>query len=196
MKNKPVQNIVRDVVTSYVTTSKVLLVGSILSIGSIGTTPAQAATFTYSGDTTGAPLWDRGGGSNSVFPYDVFSFNVDVGGSYSFNSSSPYDNYGFLYQGSFNPTTPFDTNYIISNDDSAGGLDYAFTTILNTGTTYFLVSTGFSPGESGAFTTTIDGPGNVSASTSVPEPFTIIGTLVGGTAAMRMRKKLKSVNKG
>jgi hypothetical protein len=27
--------------------------------------------------------------------------------------------------------------------------------------------------------------------TSVPEPFTIVGTLVGGTAAMRMRKKLK-----
>jgi hypothetical protein len=28
--------------------------------------------------------------------------------------------------------------------------------------------------------------------TSVPEPFTIIGTLIGGTAAVRMRKKLKS----
>jgi hypothetical protein len=30
------------------------------------------------------------------------------------------------------------------------------------------------------------------ASTAVPEPFTIIGTLVGGTAALRMRKKLKA----
>ena len=30
------------------------------------------------------------------------------------------------------------------------------------------------------------------ASTTVPEPFTIIGTLVGGTAAFRMRKKLKA----
>lgn len=28
--------------------------------------------------------------------------------------------------------------------------------------------------------------------TEVPEPFTIIGTLVGGTAAFRMRKKLKA----
>jgi hypothetical protein len=28
--------------------------------------------------------------------------------------------------------------------------------------------------------------------TSVPEPFTIIGTLVGGTAALRMRKKLRA----
>jgi hypothetical protein len=33
------------------------------------------------------------------------------------------------------------------------------------------------------------------SATSVPEPFTIIGTVVGSTAAMRMRKKLKSVNK-
>jgi hypothetical protein len=29
---------------------------------------------------------------------------------------------------------------------------------------------------------------------SVPEPFTIIGTLIGGTAALRMRKKLKATS--
>lgn len=31
--------------------------------------------------------------------------------------------------------------------------------------------------------------------TAVPEPFTIIGTIVGGTAAFRMRKKLSATNK-
>ncbi len=36
---------------------------------------------------------------------------------------------------------------------------------------------------------------NTGASTSVPEPFTIVGTLIGGTAAMRMRKKLKVTKK-
>jgi hypothetical protein len=30
---------------------------------------------------------------------------------------------------------------------------------------------------------------------AVPEPFTIIGTLIGGTAAFRMKKKLKSTTK-
>jgi hypothetical protein len=30
--------------------------------------------------------------------------------------------------------------------------------------------------------------------TDVPEPFTIVGTLIGGTAALRMRKKLKANN--
>jgi hypothetical protein len=183
-----------------------LLVGSILAIGFVGTTPAQAATFTYSGDTTGRPTWNRPGAgspptviSSYTVPYDVFRFTVDAPGSYSFNSSSPYDNYGFLYQGSFNPISPL-TNVIIGNDDSSNipgtSWDYGFSTNLTAGTNYFLVSTGFSLGESGAFTTTIIGSGNISAATAAPEPFTIIGTLVGGTAAMRMRKKLKSVNKG
>ena len=30
---------------------------------------------------------------------------------------------------------------------------------------------------------------------AVPEPFTMIGTLIGGTAALRLRKKLKSDNR-
>jgi hypothetical protein len=34
------------------------------------------------------------------------------------------------------------------------------------------------------------------APTSVPEPFTIIGSLIGGTAAFRMKKKLSDANKG
>jgi hypothetical protein len=202
MKNNPVQNIIREVVPFYGTTSQALLVGSILSIGLLGATSAQAATFTYSGDTTGAPTWNRPtsgtpptdlsvAGTNT--PYDVFNFTVDASGSYLFNSTSAYDNYGFLYQGSFNPTDQF-TNVIVGDDDSAGYPNYKFTTNLNTGTDYFLVSTGFGNTDFGTFTTTITGSGNVLASgaTSVPEPFTIIGTLIGGTAAVRMRKKLKS----
>jgi hypothetical protein len=44
---------------------------------------------------------------------------------------------------------------------------------------------------SGQFTVDV----NSNATTAVPEPFTIIGTLVGGTAALRMRKKLKLAHK-
>ena len=100
--------------------------------------------------------------------------------------------------GAFNAATPL-ANVIIGDDDSnpSSFRDYKFTTNLTTGTNYFLVSTGFQNVDSGAFTTTIDGAGNVNptGSTSVPEPFTIVGTLVGGTAALRMRKKLKFNNK-
>ena len=33
------------------------------------------------------------------------------------------------------------------------------------------------------------------SSTAVPEPFTIVGTLIGGGAALRMRKKLRDAAK-
>jgi hypothetical protein len=33
------------------------------------------------------------------------------------------------------------------------------------------------------------------STTAVPEPFTIVGTLIGGTTAFRMRKKFKATNK-
>ena len=36
---------------------------------------------------------------------------------------------------------------------------------------------------------------NVSAATSVPEPLTIVGTLIGGATALQMRKRLKATNK-
>jgi hypothetical protein len=32
-------------------------------------------------------------------------------------------------------------------------------------------------------------------STAVPEPFTIVGTMIGGAAALKMRKRLKATNK-
>lgn len=42
---------------------------------------------------------------------------------------------------------------------------------------------------------TISGSLNNVVTTAVPEPFTIIGTLVGGGAALRMKKKLKQATK-
>jgi hypothetical protein len=41
-------------------------------------------------------------------------------------------------------------------------------------------------------TFTVSSPIDRPTTTAVPEPFTIIGTLIGGTAAVRMRKKLRS----
>jgi hypothetical protein len=38
-------------------------------------------------------------------------------------------------------------------------------------------------------------PGAPGGSTAVPEPFTIVGTLIGATAAFRIRKRLKVTNK-
>jgi hypothetical protein len=45
-----------------------------------------------------------------------------------------------------------------------------------------------------SFADTAQAP-QIAQAEAVPEPFTIVGTILGGTAAMRMRKKLKSSNK-
>jgi hypothetical protein len=48
----------------------------------------------------------------------------------------------------------------------------------------------------GSGTANIYGSANKnSAPQKIPEPFTIIGTAIGGTAAFRMRKKLKAIAK-
>jgi hypothetical protein len=72
-------------------------------------------------------------------------------------------------------------------------LSSLFGTGLTTGTVLnFQVSDSNFPDNSGSFTVS----GSIdTAGTNVPEPFTIIGTLVGGTAAFRMRKKLQKVAK-
>jgi hypothetical protein len=41
----------------------------------------------------------------------------------------------------------------------------------------------------------VNAPPPVTPPTSVPEPFTVVGTLMGGAAALRMRKRLKVTNK-
>jgi hypothetical protein len=50
----------------------------------------------------------------------------------------------------------------------------------------------YGPGALTGFATRVDTSATAFSSTAVPEPFTIIGTIIGGTAAVRMRKKLKA----
>jgi hypothetical protein len=49
----------------------------------------------------------------------------------------------------------------------------------------------FGIGRTSAYALDITSP----TATAVPEPFTIVGTLIGGTAALRTRKRLKSTHK-
>jgi hypothetical protein len=196
MRTSSPKNIARDVVASYATTSQLALVGSILGFGLIGVTPAQAANFyNYSGTTIGAPTWNRPDANGddtpiglsdfaTATPYSTFAFNIDTSGFYTVNvnaNNNSFDPYAVLYQGSFDPNTPL-LNAVIANDDGGPGQNSQFTTSLTSGTNYFLVTTGYDNDDFGNFTNTIK--------QSVPEPFTIVGTLIGGTAALRMRKKL------
>jgi hypothetical protein len=169
---------------------------------------AQAATFTYTGTTVGAPTWNRpaadpsgliagiSGVSGEAVPYNSFGFTVSAPDSYVFQSTATFDNYTFLYQNSFNPTLGNELkNIIIGNDDYLGipGSKSGFTTALNPGINYFLVTTGFENSNIGTFSNTITGAGNVSRinATSVPEPATILGSLAAFSYGIYARRKMK-----
>ncbi|MBK8626004.1 MAG: hypothetical protein IPN86_10705 [Saprospiraceae bacterium] len=98
-------------------------------------------------------------GTNVSF-YDTHTFAVSVTGNYTFNAAnSAGDTYAILYQAPFNPADPC-ANFIIANDDTAGGLDPLFTTALTAGVQYVYVMTTFGANSAtGAYTVAVTGPG-------------------------------------
>jgi hypothetical protein len=186
--------------------------GVTASISSL-TPSAQAVTFTYSGTTVGGPVFNRPVDNFSspptavvgeAVPYSSFGFTVSAPDSYIFRSVAKFDNFTVLYQNSFNPADSV-FNAIIANDDILGLPLYTsgFTTALNPGTNYFLVTTAYenSPiSTAGTFSNRIDGAGTVSSivATSVPEPATILGSIAAfgyGVYSRRKNKLDRSVTK-
>jgi hypothetical protein len=55
----------------------------------------------------------------------------------------------------------------------------------------FTIGGSFGIGRTSAYALDITSP----TTTPVPEPFTIVGTLLGGASALRMRKRFKAINK-
>lgn len=182
-----------------------------LAVLVLSTGAAQADTLTYSGDTFLNPAgsFNRpvdSGESLSVLATDVaystFQFNVSMGGSYTFLSTSQeefiFDPFLALYSGAFDPASGL-TNFVAANDnlgdDISDLLRSGFTANLFSGTSYFLVTTGHSNLDSGAFVNVIDGPGTIMAGPAaapIPEPATMVllGTgLASISAALRRRRK-------
>jgi streptogramin lyase len=121
---------------------------------------------------------------------------------------TPFLTNGSLGGGLYKPAgIAFDSNGTLWEMNYTGGGSSALnkidiTTGVVTGFSSFgsdgLTGNGFSHPYGIAFApATISGNNTISANdtAAVPEPFTIVGTLIGGTTAMRMRKKLKNANK-
>jgi hypothetical protein len=89
-----------------------------------------------------------------------------------------------------NPLVYYDlaTNSYLHLLSSNRGGDFAdFISLLSTQNSLFAVDFGSGLGSGTIY--------QIQSAQAVPEPFTIVGTLIGGTAALRMRKKLKDGNK-
>jgi len=98
-------------------------------------------------------------------------FTVSTTGSYTIASiQAGWDGYLFIYEFPFDPTQPT-VNYVAGDDDGGGGIGTSdIVTTLTAGVQYVLVTTAFSAGDFGDYTTTITGPGTVMCGVDVPDP--------------------------
>lgn len=166
-----------------------------------------ASAQSYSNTTVGGPTYNRAlqgcsalSGVGTAVRYHTQALYTGTAGSYQFTSTSivpaSWDNFLFLYSGSFNPANAL-TNCVASNDDGPGGIgqsQFSFAMLANT--QYFLVTTGFSNTDAGTFTNRITGPAQVTFGTIqnnvVPEPSTyaLMATgLVGLVGVARRRRQ-------
>ncbi|MBX7241974.1 MAG: T9SS type A sorting domain-containing protein [Bacteroidia bacterium] len=140
-----------------------------------GTPISAGSIFNVASLTTTSPKWNRNAGSNTTCSsspgtnqyYHVFPFTVSVSGSYTFSMCTPtgnWDAHASLFQNAFNGSNPcaVPANHLVSDDDANSGGncndDPMMTTTLNTGVTYYLVSTSFNNNVTGNFQWTFTGP--------------------------------------
>lgn len=179
------------------------------------TLPSKAFAASYSGNTTNVPTFNRPqtegfeSGTNpptslstngTATPYYSQPFFVDTTGSYNVVGSQAFLGIQFLYQNSFNPTTPL-VNVLSGNDPFPDEGNSGFSGLsLTSNNQYFLVTTGFdnSAQSFGAFTNTITG-GNItlgSVPTKVPEPSSILSTAIFAIfgSSLILKRQLKKPN--
>lgn len=133
--------------------------------------PVILDTVNYSDTTVAAPTWTRPfadcsglSGAGVGVGYHVQEFTVSATGAYDLTSAQAGGGDGFLllYANGFDPLDQL-TDCVIGNDDGGGGIGTSdiLGQNLTAGTSYFLVTTAFAPGDESAFTNTITGGGNV-----------------------------------
>ena len=167
--------------------------------------PAAADTVVVSGDTTGAPTYNRALTTTTLSavgtdnPYEVTTFTVDTTGTYTLAlNSDVFDTFLSLYSPSFDPSNAL-ANILAVDDDGGPDFNSLISFTLTSGTTYLAVATGFAPEDFGAYTLTLDGPGDITLGGGgglVPEPATwamMIGGFGLAGGALRRRKATVSV---
>jgi hypothetical protein len=180
--------------TSMVLASAPAQAANLSFTGTFGTNPDTLQSFFFTADGTSTVTirsYGYGGGTNDRgtaigsggFDPVLTLFN-NTTGAYVLDRD---DDIGLdfnlvqkLAAGSYRAVLSVQGDY--ANGAFPGG---NFSAGFNTGTSFF--------GRTSAYAVDILNVNNTT-STAVPEPFTVIGTLIGGTAAFRMRKKLKSTS--
>ncbi len=124
---------------------------------------------TYSGIlSSSSPRFTRANINTGNFYYQAIQVVVSTTGTYTFTSTSSFDAYGYLYDGSFNPLSP-SQNLITSDDDSGGGNgQFQITRSFQSGRTYILVATTYSASITGSFSIRATGPASAAMTLFTP----------------------------
>lgn len=114
----------------------------------------------YGALTSTGSTFQRPGGSSGRYYYTAIRFTVTVYGNYACGSASAIDLYGYLYDGTFNPSNPY-SNLLLQDDDSLGNGQFALVGYLSSGRTYTLVVTSHTSGRLGNFGIVVVGPSSI-----------------------------------
>ncbi len=160
---------------------------------------ASAGITTFTGDTGGQPTFLRPGDYGGPTPSFITgvsyqAFDVAVSESdwqYTFMTNCAYNCASFFYQGAFDPAKPGQNLMAASADDG-----YQFSALManmEVGQHYVYVVTGYYDWDTGGFSTTVGGKGDITIS-AVPEPsagLMLLGglALVGAVARRRSRRR-------
>lgn len=134
-----------------------------------------AGSYTYNGDTTDKPVWNRPvqngtepptslSAVGTEVPYEPLGFAVNQFGNYSLQTAglvpSAWDVFGALYANGFDPANPL-ANCLRANDASDIPGLVNFTYLLNPGTRFVFVTTGFFNSDYGQYQFSVTGPGGI-----------------------------------
>lgn len=95
--------------------------------------------------------------------YEAIIVTVSHQGTYTFESVSDFDSYGYFYEAMFDPSNS-NVDIVEEDDDSAGDGQFSFYDHMSHNQKYILVVTTFDKDEIGAFSITANGPGIVTFS--------------------------------
>ena len=165
--------------------------------------PTFAATYSFAGDTTFLPLFNRATVDGTVLSdvgtavhYFTQDFAVSQTGAYSLSAvagdPANFDTFVHLYS-AFNPSSPL-TGFVAGNDDAFASADLGSAIngiTLVAGNNYSFVITGFGNTDLGAFTASIVGPGSIAP---VPEPsiYALMAVGMAGLFLARHRSVAKA----